>query len=328
MRSPCFGRARERNRPFGHVTLCTRALRARAPLLLGTIAAWALVAVDTHAQVLAQPDLSPTAAAQTIEAPPLVPPQASSTQLVQKTTIGSVNLRDIEDPELPGLVRKSDGSYRFQGRNISAVISKDGQVTFRDSYLGFTRKMTPMAPPPRDLEATPNGANYQRSTPWLALQLRIDLYGYIESRLGNDPYLSERRWFMERTRDLRESLSERSLIQSLRSTLLKIWSDAGLSLATRKRETFELWNQTNNDDDGRTAREMVLTFVRERCPAHSSCEFRAADLKRFNDMRRPQEAFAPYGVAREQAATTRSVPAANQANPARESSPRSKPVAQ
>lgn len=308
-------------------TLCSCARRARTPLLLASMAMNAVSSLEARAQPLAKPDLSPTAAAYTIEAPPAVLPQASSAKPAHADAAGVATLREIEDPELPGLVRKADGSYRFQGTNFSAVIAKDGQVAFRDSYFGFARKMTPLAPPPADREATPSGANYQRSTPWLALQLRIDLYGYIQSRLGNDPYLSERRWFMERTRDLRESLSERSLTQSLRAVLLKLWSDAGLSLAARKRETFELWNHTNDDEGGRAARELVLEFIRERCPAQSSCEFRAPDLKRFNDARLPKEAFSPYDVARERRASG-AVPAASQRPSVREPSSRSKPVAQ
>jgi hypothetical protein len=200
----------------------------------------------------------------------------------------------LEELELPGLERRSDGSYRFQGANFRATISKDGQVTFRDSYVGFSRRMTPLPAPPADKEATPSGARYERSPPWLALQFRIDLHAYLEKRLGNDPYLSERRWFMERTRGLREALSVRALAVSVRSTLLKIWSDAGLSLAARKRETFELWNRTSADESGQFARDAVEAFVRERCPAGSSCAFRPQELKDLNERRAHGEAFSPY----------------------------------
>jgi hypothetical protein len=265
------------------------------------------LSVGVRAQSVDKHDLSPTAAAHTLESPTLVPPPsgpslgsraeppASTTRAASASAADETREPDVEEIELPGLERGSDGSYRFQGTNFRASISRDGQVTFRDTYVGFSRRMTPLPAPPRDRETTPDGAQYARSTPWLALQFRIDLYAWLEKRLGNDPYLSERRWFMERTRVLRESLANRALSRSLRTALLRIWSDAGLSLAARKQETFELWNHTSVDESGDVARAAVENFVRERCPVNSSCEFRPGELERFNDKRAHARAFAPYG---------------------------------
>ncbi|MFT3923831.1 MAG: hypothetical protein QM778_14960 [Myxococcales bacterium] len=266
--------------------------------------AQAHVASAQTGAVSGRPDLSPTAAAHTMllpvmDAPREAPAKAAESQQTPEDPRG---LPAIEDPELPGLERRADGSYRFQGTNFSAVIPRDGQVKFRNSFFGFSRRMAPLAPPPRDLDPTPSGARIPQTTPLLAAQFRIDFQGYLQSRLGDDPYLSERRWFLDRTRELRDSLSARSFILSLRAALLKVWSAAGENLAQRKRETFELWNQTGDDERGEAARKLVLTFVRERCPQRSSCEFRPAELKRLNDKRSHAEAFAPYApVARNRA---------------------------
>src|SRR4051794_14289061 len=243
VRSPLRAFARGRTRPLRRLACGFARGLPCLPWWVGWFSLTAAASMGpsgAQAQPHNKPDLSPTAAAHSLEVAPLSVSSPSPTRAEKPKENVTSSLPVIEDPELPGLVRNADGSYRFQGTNFSATISKDGQVSFREAYLGFSRRMTPIPPPPRDHDPTPNGARYQRSTPWLALQFRIDLHGYIESRLGNDPYLSERRWFMERTQALRDSLGERALTQTLRTTLLKIWSDAGLGLASRKLETFEL----------------------------------------------------------------------------------------
>jgi hypothetical protein len=280
-------------------------LGALRPSLL--VAAVAVVPIAAHAQNVVKPDLSPTAAAHSIETWPPQPISARAPEgalrpspkpaTYARSESSPSSVPAIEDPELPGLERRADGSYRFQGTNFRAVIANDGQVIFHDQHLGISRPMKPLPPPPVDRDPTPNGALYQRSSPALALQLRIDLQGYLMKRLGNDPYRSERTWFMDRTRELRESLSQRAVSQSVREILLKIWSDAGLSLAARKRETFELWNHTTDGEDGQQARQVVQEFVRQRCPVDSSCAFRPADLRQFNEKRLPKEPFSPYGKA-------------------------------
>ncbi len=275
----------------------------RAPVLC--LQAWCTAAallyvpsLTASAQGRARPDLSPTAAAYTLEAPALLLPSATAASLASDEDALSPESIHLVDPELPGLERRADGSYRFHGTNFKASISKDGQVTFRDTYIGFSRKMQPLPPPPRDRAPSSDGARHAVSTPWLALQFRIDLQGYLEKRLGTDPYLSERRWFLERTRELREGLATRAAQRSLRRALLKIWSDAGLSLAARKRETFALWNHAGDDETGRSVRAMVQAFVRERCPAQSSCAYRPSELKHLNEARLPREAFSPYDEPR------------------------------
>jgi len=57
---------------------------------------------------------------------------------------------------------------------------------------------------------------------------------------GADPHRSERRWFLERTRDLRAQLSSRAVVKTMHAVLEAIWTTVGIDFAERKRRTFAL----------------------------------------------------------------------------------------
>jgi hypothetical protein len=277
-------------------TVGSRARWHARPLALASLCMLGSAAENARAQgTRPVPDLSPTAAAHTLESEDVG-------ALVEAHSSRAAPSRDpLPEPELPGLERHGDGSYRFRGLNFSAVIAKDGQVKFRDFYIGFSRGMKPLPSQSPDLSASAEGARVPVSGPWLSLQFHLDLYGYLESKLGNDPHLAERRWFMERTRELRETLAERALVDTLRGNLLRIWNQARLSLTERKRETFELWSNAPRGKDGDAIRQLVEAFVRERCPVGTASAFRKSELKRFNQGRTPEASFAPYRSSDERA---------------------------
>ncbi len=279
--------------------------------LLGLLIA---ASVATQARAQAKPptlDLSPTAAAaMLIEEASL--PHASSPTF---RTSGDRAPDPTLEVEFPGLEHRADGSYRFRGKGFTAIIAPDGQVRMRDTFFGFSKQMKPLAAPGKDLLAEPQGARFAVTPPWLSLQFDIDLLGYLESKLGNDLHTSEKRWFMEGTRAMRERLEANTARQALRHALHRIWSDFGLTFSARKKETFEVWNQTTHDEQGAQTRHVVEEFVREKCPAQSACAYDQKELDRLNAKRRPQALFAPY-VASAQAPEPLNVgPAASEQEP-------------
>jgi hypothetical protein len=170
----------------------------------------------------------------------------------------------------PKLDHHPDGSYSFVGNGINAVIEPDGQVRFKDRY---------------------------------ARGLRFDLNALAERAAGNDPFRSERRWFLERTAELRARLerapaggdAELSGEQAT-ARLQKLWSDPRISLERRKQETLRLWDSVGRAERRAEARQAIKEFVRTRCPQGSSCAYRGEELAYFNAQRSAADRFDPYAL--------------------------------
>jgi hypothetical protein len=122
----------------------------------------------------------------------------------------------------------------------------------------------------------------------------FDLTALMEHLFGNDPYRSERRWFLQKTRELRDRLAEKAAEQATLATLRRIWTTAGLSFDARKRRTFAMWDDCTEDERGRRGRLLIERFVREQCPQHAACGFSPQELTTLNADRRSVAEFAPY----------------------------------
>lgn len=177
---------------------------------------------------------------------------------------GNKALSRADDP----LLEQTPEGYAFSGNGFRARIDRDGSVHFLDRYV--------------------SGTNF-------------DLTAWAEHMAGNDPYRSERRWFLERTAALRDQLAHALLRERLHQAetevatkLQTIWSDPEKSLARQKFETFELWDECSDDEIGLRCREIVEAYVAEHCPLGSVCAVTAEDLSVFNAQRRTRAAFAPY----------------------------------
>jgi hypothetical protein len=255
-------------------------------------------AASGSAQQAPAPDVSPHAAALTVlhaegggagdaraaQAARSASTRAASSQAEAKLTVTA---------DVPGLEHLRDGSYRYHGANFTALISAEGLVQFRDKYFGFSKRMRPLTPVSGDGLRGAAGL-VPPTPPAVAVQFKMDLYAWVEHKLGNDPYLSERRWFLERTRELREELASSQGEDALMQALLHIWSDASLSVQQRKQNTFDLWDQTAQDERGEKVRAEISAFIRERCPEDSACAYGALELQRLNRHRSVLEPFAPY----------------------------------
>jgi hypothetical protein len=241
-------------------------------------------------------DLSPLAAARGLVDVRGAPQQPHAAGLPHETKLAGIPLATYLKSELamPSLTSRPDdpvlrprkgGGYSFDGNGFDATIERDGSVRFDDKYGSFS------------VIPTRHGGE---NVLWL-LNFSFDLTGLMEHVMGNDPYRSERRWFLERTTELRDRLAHEAFARldqrarvKLRHALQDLWNDANLTLEQKKRETFEHWDMNADDEIGARGRQVVVDFVRERCPVGSECEFRAEECSRFNQARRSHEPFQPY----------------------------------
>jgi hypothetical protein len=185
-----------------------------------------------------------------------------------------------KQPELPKLVEKN-GNYAYRGRGFDATIDREGNVRMRDRFVRARVGLFPVL-----------GLNKE----WFVsfLDVKYDLFAWLDKKFGNDPFRSERRDFFLGTRELRERLAGESAEAKLGEQLARIWMQAALGLAERKRRTFELWDLASEDAFGQVGRDHVLSFVRESCPQDSARGFSAAELKALNETRRSKQEFQPY----------------------------------
>ncbi len=187
--------------------------------------------------------------------------------------------------EAPRLVERRDGSYEYKGRGFDAVIEPNGNLRMRDRVVR-TRFID-----------QPTALRDDKWATWTTyvFEFRYDLAGWLMKMFGRtDPFRSERRWFMEGTRELRERLASQSLASEMRKALHAIWSKAGITFEERRQRTFALWDESAEDEFGQIARTEVESFVREHCPEGSPLGFSGEALRALNQTRRSRALFAPY----------------------------------
>jgi hypothetical protein len=177
--------------------------------------------------------------------------------------------------------RNRDGSFSYKGRGVSARIDAQGGLTMRDQF-----HHTKFVFEPQQID----------DNTWITwfFRLRFDLFARIDKAFGNDSYRSERREFLQQTRELRELLLERYSEQALERTLEGIWKLAMMSVSEKKERFFSLWSECSNDLYGLYARRRIEAFVREHCPRDSACEYSEQELTRLNRKHAAKDRFAPY----------------------------------
>lgn len=183
----------------------------------------------------------------------------------------------------PQLVEKPDGSYAFTGNGFDATIDREGTIHMRDHFARSRLLFKP---------------NQLADGQWVITfwEIKFDLFAWLEKKFGNDPFRSERRWFLDGTRDLRAQLATQAVVANMRNVLNAIWSKAGINFAERKRRTFAVWDESSEDEFGELCRAQVLAFVRERCPHDSPLGFDERELGVLNKTRRSRTLFAPYAA--------------------------------
>jgi hypothetical protein len=114
-------------------------------------------------------------------------------------------VRKVDTAPDPVLHPRSGGGYSYRGNGFVAVIEADGSVhmadNFRDAKFIFR----------------PSAGEDGLAAGFKFFATKFDIYKRIDRALGNDPFQSERRWFLDRTRDLRESMAAHYLDQRVHS---------------------------------------------------------------------------------------------------------------
>lgn len=173
------------------------------------------------------------------------------------------------------LTPHTDGTLHWQGTGFEAVIHPDGSVSFSD--------------------------HPDVTMDWAHGSGGFDITDAIMHGAGQDPYASEREWFMEHAESTIERLESQARAQrqahsmtGVRSQLRTIWEDQSQSASARRRAIFELWDECADDADGEQARAAVIAFIRREIPETSADSYTMVELARLNSARQSAERFDPY----------------------------------
>lgn len=295
--------------------------------------------------------LATTAHAAAPPPPRLRPPPPSV-----RTEIEGSRLQRRDD----GTLRQHDTDARFEG-----IIHPDGSVEIRelpdarvefttgrgvvDWMLGFVRAVEGPGPkdrpdletPPPDREDKTNaGVQLMPPSPYGPAPILVSAggrFGGVADRAlanGQRKHTRAKQDFLDSTAPLRAALArarveeqQRAARSRLGQELATLWRDEGRSLAERKRELFERWDECEeasahgpsaSPGDEQTAsavsetdaergrggeelRRRIEAFVRLVAPAGSAQAFDAAELSRLNAGRRSRQRFDPYTPASDEA---------------------------
>ncbi len=157
------------------------------------------------------------------------------------------------------------GGFVYEGKTYSAQILRDGRVTFENKGpIGFDKSR---------------------------MAITFDVGDMISRGLGNDPYASSKRRFLEKTEALRKELHKKALLEreaqeraKMVGQLNRIWNSEK-PLTSRHRAIFELWMDRGDEPPpsiSAGAREEIEAFVRSELPKGSENEITAQELAEYN----------------------------------------------
>lgn len=171
------------------------------------------------------------------------------------------------------LVEQKDGTYTSNKTTFTAKVNRDGTV---------------------DIEDKPN---WQQKSLFRA---EFDVTDAFMRRHGNDPYASEKRKYLDRTRDQRVEIGKRYRAEQLASSarlmannLARLWA-ATSDPQKRKDELFALWDECAETGDaelvagGVEARRLLVNWVHAK-----GVQFSPAELTAFNARKHSKSTFAP-----------------------------------
>jgi hypothetical protein len=135
---------------------------------------------------------------------PKGPLRDANERALEKALVEAASRRVDTAPD-PELHPRSGGGYSYRGNGFAAVIESDGSVHMADNF--------------RDAKFTfrPSAGEDGLAAGFKFFATRFDIYKRIDRALGNDPFQSERRWFLDRTRALREAMAAHYLDQRVHS---------------------------------------------------------------------------------------------------------------
>lgn len=175
----------------------------------------------------------------------------------------------------PELVPHPDGSYSYRGHAFTATIRPNGEVVYSDRGAV-------------EYDVGSGSGSF-------------DIGDMIMGAAGADPYAAERAWFEEEHQELIDRLVDEAragdrerALRRLRGRLSLIWQDRTHSAEHRRRELFDLWDDSSELEGDRAARDAILGFIRSELPASSEDAYPASEISTLNASRHSTERFSPY----------------------------------
>ena len=168
------------------------------------------------------------------------------------------------------------GEYQYKGKAFTALIGRDGRVSFDDKSI-------------RDFKGLSGG---------------FDITDLVMKAKHEDPYRAEKAAFMNQTEAMRKKMTQADLrerrlasLTHLPETLDRIWHDTRMSTVERRKQLFETWKDASMSESeiGDAAKEaggIIETYVRRYLPQGSEDAFTDDELERYNRGQRTR--FQPY----------------------------------
>ena len=170
---------------------------------------------------------------------------------------------------------RPDGTYVYSGHAFNATIHPDGSVTY-DDRPGV-------------------------QTDGFSTSGSFDLSDAFMRAAGGDPYAAERMRFEEDNEELIARLESQSRRERMDAALRRIpgqltdlWSRTSRSPERRRRQIFEMWEETDEGEQGLEARRRIEAWVRERLPVDGPDAFTPDELRALNASHTHPYRFNPY----------------------------------
>jgi len=168
------------------------------------------------------------------------------------------------------------GEYQYKGKAFTALIGRDGRVSFDDKSI-------------RDFKGLSGG---------------FDITDLVMKAKHEDPYRHEKQAFLNQTEAMRKKMAQADLrerrlgsLTHLPETLDRIWHDSRMSTAERRKQLFETWKDASMSeaeigDAAKEAGGIIETYVRRYLPHGTEDAFTDDELERYNRGQRIR--FQPY----------------------------------
>jgi hypothetical protein len=138
--------------------------------------------------------LDPRAAAMTIVDPQAQAPTQTPEQKLNAAIVEGAK-RPVDKRSEPLLHQGPNGGYVYQGHGFKATIASNGDLEMSDRYGTVAIPFVPFQTADGSWRIAIIGGSFA-------------LFEWLDRKFGkNDPYQSERRWFLEHTRALRERMA-------------------------------------------------------------------------------------------------------------------------
>lgn len=223
-------------------------------------------------------------------------------EVAPRSIVETTNQGAIVDPKVRESIVTAEitpggrGSYKIDDLVFKGKIAPDGSVSLKDkaniqhqfkSWSHIKKVLRTMGP-------------------LGLLQLDFDVTDALMRKKKMDPYASRKLAFLDQTRDARVEVGTEYRKQVLartseivRQNLDAMWAHLP-DAAARKQALFEMWDEVDETGEealveaGKSARAVVVGFIRTRLPRGSAQAFTVDDVTRLNAKRRSRSTFTPY----------------------------------